>query len=372
MEEVGPGNGCCPANRCRRCKPPNHITSSGGNCLRRPATGSLHRWNAPAVSQTVVDLYAEAIDPFEVLRFDPGAMPPLVGLAIQVLSQVIQDPASVSLVLCDDLATSVRHRLPAERAARFTTERGGGHVGAKTMLVGDRIEVLVPSGLFLGEHGDHQDFADQLAVRTVAHEGYHVLLKQRREELGNWTGDPVDHTQLLLSCADQVIEEYRVEAAIHPLPFPLVVGHKPKDVVRPWTQRVATVALVEYQEHLDVGRLIEDTMNACRIAWIGLGYIAARIAVTDDEPSAARPHRKKSRQRWEQVVEPHWEQFCDVLATVPSAMERKTLPELEPARAALAALFGDWLQTVGFRLELIDDGVNFTIENFDALEAWLA
>lgn len=137
------------------------------------------------------------------------------------LDGLIDSPGGVDLVISGDITASVRSRDP--EYAAFTTQRGWGTVGGKTMLVGKRIVVILDGAwlLTVTTAGDPVVNEAQVALADgiLVHEAQHVVMHQRESciddvkppEMTGYAG------RSLYELGLRVIDEYRAEAAAIPL-----------------------------------------------------------------------------------------------------------------------------------------------------------
>lgn len=64
---------------------------------------------------------------------------------------------------------------------------------------------------------------------------------------------------------------------------------------------------------------------------------------------------------WRLMAEPHWLEFRDLLAQVPSGQERRAREDLEPQVDRLADILSAWLLALGFRFADTTTGSEFRI-----------
>jgi len=293
---------------------------------------------------------------------DPEAVEatPDMAACASVLGSLVPDPGRCRLVVTGDFIESVRQR-SADPYYRdnYSLDRNTGVVGGKTMPMPDgSIDVLLHAMLFtLDKTPGEAESASRQAIRTVLHEGQHVAMRQAGEADPDYSGLPVGRMSLL-TVADQVIEEYRAEAGIeHNFDQfqDLGIWNIP-EVLTAWLDTLARIACVEYQEHLDVGRLWYGIGQETHTTWKLLAYLVARIPASSD-PAAAIDPDVVAHPLWQLMVEPHWSRFAAILRAVPTGMERTSRRVIDDAVEQLAEEFEDWFRTLGFAL--VDDGDQF-------------
>jgi hypothetical protein len=269
------------------------------------------------------------------------------------------DPTKVRLVFAVDFVASVTRRMESDGPI-FDLRRNDGMVGGKTMGIDNGgIDVLIPAALVALAPRSTRDARLGLVIRTVSHESFHVAMMQAGEGEQAYPGLPRAQRDYLLM-ADQVIGEYRAEAAV---PADL---RKPESrwdpiaVLTTMQSDLARIAAVEYQEHLDIDRLCNSVLGEAHTAW---KLLAVHIAHGGDgvlEDSQADPERV-----WERLAAPQWEKFAEIIRSIPNGGARVPEEVLRQATEDIADEFRRWLRTLGF--DYRDDpegGAIFTIADW--------
>lgn len=316
------------------------------------------------VAPKSVPLFLEAVD-YTALGIDADAPVPtnLMAWCALALGQIVIDPTTVRLVLAGDFVGSINGRLEQEGiGATFDLRRNGGMVGAKTMRLGDgSIDVLLPVWYFLAnEDLTTQQSLERLVKRTVVHEAHHAAMMQSGEGEQDYRDQPRAH-RTFLSAADQVIGEYRAEAAVSPSLREGDSGWDLVGVLQTLRADLTRITTVDYQQHLDVGKLCESVMNEVHTTWKILAVDVARSGV--ESKIAAGDDRDNLE---ELMAGDHWPRFVEILTSIPHGGVRLAEEELERATQHLADELEDWLDTIGFTFTDEPEGaIKFIIKSFD-------
>jgi hypothetical protein len=319
----------------------------------------------PAAS---VSLVFEYVDP-SVLGTDleTGSVPPLLRACASALAACGVDTAKTRLVITADFVRSVQDRgEPGSISHKnYNTQRNTGMVGGKTISLPDStIDVLLQAAMFVPtERTEDADDVAGTALHTAAHEAQHVVIAQHGEASGDFESTPWARRNLLVA-ADQVIEEYRAELVACGMVGPL--GWNTEDLVssaKTWLTDLQRIATVEYQSHLDVGKLAYDILRESHTVWKLLGYVAAEQRVAGE----GLPTSVSDNDLWLALIEPHWDEFTLLLARVPGGDERTPREELVRLASDLADLLSKWLVTLGFEYTDHPEGAAFHIRDWTLL-----
>ena len=330
---------------------------------------------------------AEAVD-FEYIGMNSGNPQPteLMIFCCAMLGTAAPDPEKVCFVVTGDFEESVKQRLPeGEYRDSFDTQRGAGMVAAKTLKVSDEIHVVFPQWMFVDTEAALRILEPEEAAkiasteaeraqhvrRTAFHEAQHVAIAQRGE-------DTVDLDGLgwasknFVSVAAQIIEEYRAELAVprelreeHELVFPVdALEHLRADLTR--------ITTVEYQQHLDVGKLSYDVVQQTHHVWKVLAYLVAARRVFGIVPSTAIPADVQRKEAWRLMAAPLWERFEALLSEIPPGQISVSPKALHRCAIELADLLSEWVRLLGFRWDDIGDPADqnsqFSIESWGLFE----
>ena len=229
--------------------------------------------------------------PLELLGMNPDepVATELMTLCAGIVRAFAPTPDGVRLVITGDFVSSVRARSVTEHQQQnYAVARNAGEVGGKTMsLPNGTIDVLLPAYLFLPDM-DEEILASRrvIATRTVTHEAFHVAMNQADETVTDYTSEPFVRGNLLY-IADAVMEEYRAEVSLADNLRTAPEGAwEPLEIVTHLRDALRRIACVEYQAHLDVGRLCTDIGVECLHAWQLLAYIAAAQTQSDGRVAA--------------------------------------------------------------------------------------
>ena len=330
---------------------------------------------------------AESVD-FEYIGMDPENPQPteLMVFCCAMLGIAALDPEKVCFVIAGDFVESVKQRLPeGEYRDSFETQRGAGIVAAKTLKVGDEIHVVFPQWMFVDTVAALRLLEPEAAAeiastvverarqvrRTAFHEAQHVAISQRGE-------DAVDLNGLgwasknFVSVASQIIEEFRAELAVprelrdeRELVFPVeALEHLRADLTR--------ITTVEYQHHLDVGKLSYEVTQQTHHVWKVLAYLVAAQRVFGIVPGTAIPAEVQRAEAWRLMAAPLWERFEALLSEIPPGQIAVSPDVLHRFATDLAFLLSEWMLLLGFRWEDVGDPADqnsqFSIESWRLFE----
>lgn len=299
-----------------------------------------------------------------------------------VLSLLALKPESVTLVVSGEFIESVKSRLPdGLYRDSYDLERGAGSVAAKTMRVGDEIHVIMPAWLFLdsdaaGEKLSAEDAQElisseddraRLARRTAVHEAHHVAMYQAGEDDTDFSGEGWAR-QSFLNVAHQVIAEYRAELGV---PRTLREGYEtvfPLSSLEVLRSDLHRIAAVEYQQHLDVGRLSYEVGQETHHMWKALAYLTAARRVASIPIGTGFPDDVTNSEVWHLMAQDHWADFERLLSPIPSGGNRVDAADLQRWTTELADLLDRWLTGLGFTwTDKHDGGSEFRIQSWELI-----
>lgn len=313
-------------------------------------------------------LALEAVEPAVIgVDVSNATVPPLMVWCLTALREIAPDSRKARLVVTGDFVGSVQSRLEGTDRRSYDLTRGSGFVGGKTMPRADgTVDVLVHAGPF-AQRGDEvlPDGLDQLIKRTVVHEAQHVAMEQNEQGFRPLQGAGF-RTINLTSAAASVIDEYRAELGV---PASLRDGDLRWDGTEVTTALRSDLARVvaDYQEHLDVGRLVYGVGTVALIAWRSLAYMAAwsRLVPDDDCVTADT----LSHPLWQRMVARQWNRFVLCLETIPPGTTVMSRSEIDVAVVGLSEILNAWLLDLGFLWTEADDGNSlFRIVEWDLLD----
>lgn len=315
------------------------------------------------VSGPMCGLVLDWVDPVAIgVDAETGAVPRLMYWSAVTLSNLAVDPERCRLVVTGDFVESTRARMESDfHRDKFDMKRSVGEVAAKTMAMPDgSVDVLVQAHWF--SDSEPSDDAERIIMRTVVHEGQHVAMIQA-DEVGGDYPDQLWARRNLLVAASQVIDEFRAEAAVAAHLRGPASSWDLVSVMEDARQRLQQIVCVEYQEHLDVSRLSYDVLQYLQTMWKVLAYeVAADLVATRGSGDVqVSTGLFADNELWRLMAEPHWLEFRDLLAQVPSGQERRAREDLEPQVDRLADILSAWLLALGFKFADTTTGSEFRI-----------
>jgi hypothetical protein len=332
-----------------------------------------------AIRHEFVDIEMLGMDPEQPVATE------LMSFCAAILALIAVRPGECLLVVTGDFVESVKQRLPeGVYRDRYDIVRGSGLVGGKTILVGDQVHVVMPAQLFVpdtatmedpGNPGttiscvdafslDNETVRGNLARRTVIHEAQHVAMMQAGEGDDRYEDEQWVRRNLL-TLADQVISEYRAERGVLE---EFREGDDERSALaslQSLRQDFHRIAAVEYQQHLDVGRLQYSIVQESHTAWKVLAYFAAARRVAGISVGEPVSEELAETAEWSMMAAPHWGQFEELLADLPPGVNRVDLADLERVTTELADLFAVWLRSFGFTWRDIGENSEFRIVSWD-------
>jgi hypothetical protein len=323
----------------------------------------------PALAGLVLDY----LDPTAIgVDAEAGTMPPLVYECLKILGAASLRPSETRLVLSGDFVASVRDRLPdGPNRDNYDTARGDGIVAGKTMTLDDgRIDVVMPAGVFVPVEDDTDADEERIliVIRTISHEAQHVAMGQGGEsDATDYAGEAGWARRNFLVVADQVIGEYRAEAAVARA-LRSALTWEPVDILRRVRNDLRRIALVDYQQHLDAGRLSQEAGQEAHTAWKLLAYVVAAHR-KDDGTFDDVPSDVLSDPLWDRMAGRHWSRFVEILGSVPPGSERIGRADLAATIDELATALQAWFVDFGFEWDDHEAGnTSFFIVGWDLLE----
>jgi hypothetical protein len=291
----------------------------------------------------------------------------------ELLAQLVDDPAGVTLIIPTDLAEAIRRR---ETDAAYTLERGSGLVSGRTMPALDGgTDVIINAEPLLAY--DHQNLPIlnrqhfPLVRHTLIHEAQHAVMRQRGsgfDEYALGAGDVGTIRQFAHNAA-LLCDEHRAE-------WQAVQRGKPKapklsDVTAVLESLGRQLATANNTYQADpgradaVGKLAHAVFSACNHFWRSLGYWAAWQR-TDDANIADMPAEITALPLWQRYAGNVWDLLQESLRALP-VEDLTTSPEILSAAGLLVAgTLRSSLETIGFRYEdSAEGGTGFYISRWD-------
>lgn len=241
----------------------------------------------------------------------------LFGLG-ELLAQLVDDPADVTLIIPNDFVTALRLREPGEP---YDLERGSRKVVGRTMFPNRGIDVILEADRIRApdEYGlpivlQHQ--MDQIR-RTLFHEAQHVIMHQRGSGFDAYgVGATTDETyRKIIEIAANVCDEHRAEWQV----VKLTGEPGPRTIVTEALEELASQdspARAASNRANKVGNDEDASLTVCRHFWVSLGYWAVQLR-TADTSIADVPADIAALPLWQRYVGDTWPLLKDGLLSLP-------------------------------------------------------
>ena len=287
----------------------------------------------------------------------------------ELLAQLVDDPAEVTLVIPISMPDAVQRREPE---VQYTADRGSGFVSARTMdLPGGHIDVILNPGWLHALCDDAARLDAQERIRrTLVHEAQHVIMGQRKSGFDEYAF-AAEHRATdrhFAYYAAKLCDEHRAEWQANQLTAPesTTVSHV-SDVLETLGRQIAA-AHDAYQadpRKLDAVRnLLTNVFTACIHYWTSLGYWTAYHR-TSDLDIAGIADEIAALPLWQRYAGNTWALLQESLRGLP-VEDLTTSPEtLSAAMRQVAVTLKSSLETIGFRYVDEGAGQGFYITRFD-------
>lgn len=238
------------------------------------------------------------------------------------LDGLIDSRDAVDLVISADFTESVRDRGP--QYAAFTTQRGSGTVGGKTVSIERRIVVILDGSWLLTVTTAGIPVINEVQVSVVdnllVHEAQHVVMHQRRSVIDDVERDRSGYaTRLLYEAGLRMVDEYRAEAAAAPLRTGRIEKSGFGVTATAAAQSIRSV-VAKHADDQDHQALMNGVLYACQPLWIGLAYFAASLRRADGSIGQLPPALGRSR-LWVRYVGELWPRLAKTFTGVPDALQ---------------------------------------------------
>jgi len=269
---------------------------------------------------------------------------------LAAFAAVVGEMDDVSITMTSDFENQVKAHLEPDWAAVFTQDRGPyGRCMAKTIPVDDGDQVVVfDVSLFL-RGLPHPE-------RTFRHEALHVVVNRRGEALFN-SRDAISNRHGiypdLVVMAGIAADEYRVERAL------------PSGSEDPWCSFVVLcaashnaiheAAVCYFRDH-DTAAMESTVMRAFSALTVQSAYVAARV----DQDAVPMPVLSDEN-LGKRMLGDAWSRVIAALRRLPPANVETSRQELESTQDAIARGMDEWLEGIGFGLEVLSDGHYFHV-----------
>jgi hypothetical protein len=294
-------------------------------------------------------------------------------ISASVLDEAILDAALTSLggvpgvgevdvVVAGDLEASIRQRLSEDAAAGFAVERVTGSVGAKTIHRDDGSSIVIDGRLLIQGAARAADID---VSRLLAHEGWHVSLRNRGEDF-NTAAERHDVSGAwghFLGQALIVIEEFRVERALCEQGLPL---HRTYEQTTSLVLEELRAALVEAvtlrAQGGDICRTYDSAVRAFNALTIHFAYLAADYVASGGSRSIGSVRDSIA---WTRYVNSNWAELVRRLEPIPAASDETGAATIDIAAGELAEVLQGWMKDVGFDLYDVPGGLYFDVLSND-------
>jgi hypothetical protein len=270
--------------------------------------------------------------------------------AMEAFIEVVGDTDDCELVITSDFENQVKARLAPALAEAFAQNRGDyGTAMAKTLRHDGRKVVVFDVRLFA--RGAPPPEA------TFRHEAFHVLLDRSGESVWDSYSLLVSQSDVfpdLVGMASIAAEEYRIQRAVYDR-FPDDPWGSFEALCEAGHNKIHEAAVAYYWDPAkDVQPVMSSVMQAFSAMTTQAGYIAAQL----EEANRATP-KLGNADLHERMLGEEWHTVVAELRKLPPADQRVDREELERAILRIAARFEKWLEQMGFRAEVLDEGNTF-------------
>jgi hypothetical protein len=292
----------------------------------------------------------------------------------ELLAQIVDDPAYVTLVIPIDVADAVRWREPDQD---YNLERGSGLVGGRTMSTGaGRVDVIINAGPLVEFDGQglpvHNRIHERMRItrRLVIHEAQHAIMQRRGSGFDDYGFEGVAgrFARQLAGNAAKVCDEHRAEWHAIQLTVPGPPTISDVSAVLEALGRQLAAANQVYQAAPNapdaVYNLAVAVLTACEPFWTSLGYWTAQYRTNDDN-IADMPAELAALPLWQRYGGEVWALLQDSLRTIPVEDLTTSAEVLNAAALRVSTTLASSLETMGFRFEDTKDGSAFYITRWD-------
>jgi hypothetical protein len=285
----------------------------------------------------VVELGFEFVDERNVdIAFLQDALSSLRGLPLA---------GNVRVVVTSEMARSLAARIDRYYSTPFHQKRIMGRVTAKTVTDhASSTEILVDA---VALQPDVRSHVDASLERVLAHEGRHLVLRQRGEDAHSCvralSPTPEDLTIWIAALA---IEEYRIETALCANgSFSLAYEHVLPGALDDWSAALTT-AMDKWGSNQ--GPILLELANEIITR---SAYVAA--AHHNGEPLG---NALLSHPAWTKLVGECWDDLLELTQHAPSADETVEMDDLLRIITEAARLVASWCAHLGFRIDADEGG----------------
>ncbi len=279
----------------------------------------------------------------------------------QIIS-LLPDTSQWRLTITGDIVASVNEIEARDSENAYTTDRGAGHVGARTIRKDDEtFDIVISEHVFFATRED-VDGVDELVAHALSagahialHEAGHAALFLRGEDNDHYQDLPqLDPTlyawrkHLAAHMDDNRIEQMTTERAPSPL---LQVDHLGEAI----THLRDSLNEAKRTWRDDIGDALYRSMTAANSLIRVFAYLAAELGVEDGK--AVRPAILPDG--WVEYVEDSWDAWSLNFDRLKPADEPMTLEELAGVLSDLCRLADAWLRSIG-----VEYGMNQDLDEY--------
>ncbi|MFP3581364.1 hypothetical protein SB659_17515 [Arthrobacter sp. SIMBA_036] len=278
-------------------------------------------------------------------------------LVAQILS-LLPDPQTWRLTITGDMVRAVNEIEARDDENTYTTDRGAGHVGARTIMHEDGTADIVISDFAFFASSQDMDapqlikYARAAAAHIALHEAGHAVLHSRGEGSDDYQDLPqLPHTpHAWRKHLAAHMEDHRIEQLTKRLaPYPLSQVDHLQD------------ALAHFRKELnESGNTWEtDIQTACFRALDAANslirvmfYLSAELGIENGK--AVRP--KAQPDGWEEYIDANWSEWGMALHRLKPADEPMEPEEIADVLSNLCTLADAWLRSNGVDYGITDQG----------------
>ncbi|MBB6406191.1 hypothetical protein [Arthrobacter sp. AZCC_0090] len=271
-------------------------------------------------------------------------------LGTQVLS-LLPDPKSWRLTITGDIVKTVNEIENRDPDNAYTTDRGAGHVGARTIThPDDTSDIIISDDVFFNSPETANSIQDVIEHALVAgahialHEAGHAALHHRGEDCSVYQDlpqrEPTHYAwrkHLAAHIDDDRIEQLTAQRA----PSPHSQESHLEDAIAHFRDEL-NESKRTWQS--DLGSAMFRTLTAANSLIRVIAYLTAELGV-DEEGSPVRPSNLP--EGWNEYIEHSWDEWSQTFHELKPADHPMTAAEIAAILAKLCELTDRWLRSIG-------------------------
>lgn len=301
----------------------------------------------PRITLNLAQLSEEATGPITYLIQEEnlGAV-----LVTQILS-LLPDPTTWRLTITGDIATTVNQIEERDPDNAYTTDRGAGHVGARTITHDDDTsDIIISDEVFFNatEPATSVQGAIEHALAAGAHialhEAGHAALHHRGEDSSVYQDlpllEPTPYAwrkHLSAHIDDNRIEQLTAQRA----PSPNSQEPHLEDAIAHFREELNEA---KRTWRADIEAALFQTLSAANGLVRVIAYLTAELGV-DEEGGPVMP--KSLPEGWNEYIEHTWNEWSLTFHKLKPADEAMTAAEIAAVLTELCELTDRWLRKVG-------------------------